>query len=126
MIKNIENVLLYSPNGEELADFYRDKVGINFKLIGEMGEDMTKVFGANWKNGSEMSIMTHSKLKGKNLQPERYMLNFEVNDIDQDVKKLKKSGVKLIQDIYHVENYGLIATFEDIDGNYFQLVQVKA
>jgi len=42
------------------------------------------------------------------------------------VERLEKVGVKKIQDIYHVEGYGYIATFEDIDGNYFQLVQTKA
>jgi len=32
----------------------------------------------------------------------------------------------LVQDTYHIEGYGYISTFEDVDGNYFQLVQVRA
>jgi len=39
---------------------------------------------------------------------------------------LKKAGVKVVAEIYHVEGYGWLATFEDLDGNYFQLVQVRA
>ena len=53
------------------------------------------------------------------------MINLEVDDIEKEVERLKKAKVKLIQDIYHIEDYGKIATFEDIDGNYFQLVQVR-
>ena len=67
----------------------------------------------------------HSKIKGKNKQPERYMINFEVKNIEEAVGKLKKNKVKMVADIYHVQDYGQIATFEDIDGNYFQLVQVR-
>ena len=52
-------------------------------------------------------------------------VNFEVDDIKKDVKKLEGARVTKIQDIYHVESYGWIATFEDSDGNYFQLVQIR-
>ena len=54
------------------------------------------------------------------------IFNLEVYDIEKEVKRLKKNGVKLVKDIYHVEGYGCIATFEDIGGNYFQTVQVRA
>ena len=53
------------------------------------------------------------------------MFNLEVDDIEKEVERLKKAMVKLIQDIYHIEDYGKIATFEDVDGNYFQLVQTR-
>ena len=42
------------------------------------------------------------------------------------VDKLKKLKVKLVAYTYHIEGYGQVATFADIDGNIFQLVQVKA
>lgn len=54
------------------------------------------------------------------------MLNIEVDDEEKEVKRLKDAGVKMVADIYHVEGYGHIATFEDVDGNYFQFVQVRA
>lgn len=54
------------------------------------------------------------------------MFNLETDNIEEEVKKLDKAGVKKVQDTYHMENYGHIATFEDVDGNYFQLVQVRA
>lgn len=54
------------------------------------------------------------------------IFNLEVDDIEEEVKRLDGAGVKKVADIYHMQNYGYIATFEDIDGNYFQLVQVRA
>ena len=65
-------------------------------------------------------------MKGKNKNPERYMINFEVDDIKKEVKRLDKAKVKKIADTYHLEGYGWVVTFADIDGNYFQLVQVRA
>jgi len=126
MIRGIESVLLFSQDAKKLAAFYREKVGIKIELMGEMGDEGDEVYGTGWKKGSDLAIIDHSKVKGKSSQPERYMINFEVDDIEGEVKKVKGNGVKLIQDIYHVEDYGHIATFEDIDGNYFQLVQVRA
>ena len=91
-----------------------------------MGENDEELYTFEMKQGSILYIVDHSKVKGKNKTPERMIINFEVGNIKEDVKKLEKAGVKKIQDIYHVEEYGYIATFEDIDGNYFQLVQTKS
>ena len=57
--------------------------------------------------------------------PGRYILNFEVDNIEEEVKRVKNAKAKLVKDIYHVEDYGYIATFEDPDGNYFQLVKTR-
>lgn len=101
MIKGLEAILIGSENATKLAKFYREKVGL--------------------KQGMEMEIGD----KGKNKQPPRVMFNLEVDDMDKEAIRLKKNGVKVVQDTYHVEDYGLITTFEDLDGNYFQLVQVR-
>lgn len=54
------------------------------------------------------------------------IVNLEVDDIEKEVKRVEEKGAKKKQDIYHIEGYGLIATFEDIDGNFFQFVQIRA
>jgi|SRR3972149_149141 len=126
MIKRIDAVLLYTEDAKKLADFYIEEVGLKMTMEGEMGENDEKLYGFEFGKDAGFYIMAHSKVKGKNKNPERYMINFEVDDIDKEVGKLKKASVKLIQDKYHFEGYGYIATFEDIDGNYFQLVQVKS
>lgn len=125
MIRGMESLLIGSENPKKLADFYAQKVGLKITFEGEMGEKNQGFFGIDMK-GCGIYILPHSKVKGKNKGPERIIFNLEVDNIEKEVKKLDKNKVKKIQDIYHVEDYGLIATFEDVDGNYFQLVQVKA
>ena len=126
MIKGIESITLFSENAKKLADFYKNKVGLKMTLEAEVGEQGENLFGFEIKGGSGFYIMDHSDVKGKNKDPKRIILNLEVSDIEEDVKRLDDAGVKKIADIYHMQNYGYIATFEDPDGNYFQLVQVKA
>lgn len=123
MIKGLESILLSSENSTKLAEFYREVVGL--KQTAEME------VGKNGEKGYEFAdvllyVNQHSEVHGKSKEPQRTILNFEVDDIEKEVERLEKAGVKKVQDTYHVEGYGLIATFEDLDGNYFQTVQVKA
>lgn len=91
--------------------------------VGKAGEDL---YGFEFgENQPGLYIMDHSKISGKQKEPERIIFNLEVDNIEEDVKKLEEAGVKKIADIYHMQDYGYIATFEDLDGNYFQLVQVR-
>lgn len=126
MIKGIEAVLLSSENAANLAKFYEEKVGLKLGEEMEIGEAGEKGYEFNFGEGSNLYILDHSKVKGKSANPERVMFNLEVSDIEDETKRLKAAGVKVTQDVYHVEGYGLIATFEDPDGNYFQFVQVRA
>lgn len=125
MIRGLEAVLIGSANAKKLAEFYINVVGLKKGTVmenpdtGEEGYDLTA-----GKIG--VYILDHSKIKGKSQQPARVMFNLEVDDIEKEVPRLKKAKVKVIADIYHIPGYGLIATFEDPDGNYFQFVQVRA
>lgn len=124
MIKKVEAINISSENAKNLADFYKNKVGLKQTMEFEMDEEGEAGFAFEME-GCGIYILDHSKIKGKSNQPERIMFNLEVDNIETEVKRLKDQGVKLIQDIYHVEEYGQIATFEDIDGNFFQLVQTR-
>jgi len=125
MVKDIESITLFSENAKNLADFYKDKVGLKMTIEAEVGEKGENLFGFEFGGGPGLYIMDHSKVKGKQKEPDRIIFNLEVDDIEKEVKRLDDAEVKKIADIYHMQNYGYIATFEDIDGNYFQLVQVK-
>jgi predicted enzyme related to lactoylglutathione lyase len=123
MIKGIESITLYSESAKKLADFYKEKVGLNVSLEAEMGKDQ-EVYGFTLGEVTLM-VVDGEKIEGKTKEPERFIFNFEVDDIEKETKKLLDAGVKKIEDIHHIESYGYIATFEDTDGNYFQLVQVR-
>lgn len=124
MIKGLEGILLSSENAKALAEFYQDKVDIKIKEEYEMGEN-SNVFDMDSGEGSSFMILDHSEVKGSSKEPQRFMMNFEVSDIDKSVEEVSGKGVKVIAEKYHIEGYGYIATFEDLDGNYFQLVQVR-
>ncbi|MEK7188703.1 MAG: VOC family protein [Patescibacteria group bacterium] len=125
MIRGIEGINLFSQNATKLANFYKKVVGLKLSNEAVMGKD-TNVYEFGFKRGTSLYVIDHSEVKGKTNEPKRIMFDLEVDDIKKEVARLKKNKVKLVQDTYHVEMYGWIATFVDIDGNYFQLVQVKA
>lgn len=127
MVKGIESITLFSEDAKVLADFYKEKVGLKLTLEAEIGDKGENLFGFEFGEGKpSLYIMDHSEVKGKQPQPDRIIFNLEVDDIEKEVKKLDDQGVKKITDTYHVQNYGLITTFQDIDGNYFQLVQIRS
>lgn len=126
MIKRLESVTIFSEDAKKLAGFYRDDVGLEVTTEAEIGDEGEELYGVEIGEGSGFYIVDHSKVKGKNMEPERVIINWETDDIKGDVKKLDSAGVKKVQDIYHMQDYGYIATFEDPEGNYFQLVQVKS
>lgn len=125
MIKGLEAILLSSNQPRKLAEFYRDKVVLKLTTEMEIGDKGEEAFSFEKLGGANLYIIYHSKVKGKNTQKSRIMFNFEVDNIEKEVKRLEKAKVKKVQDIYHVQDYGYIATFEDIDGNYFQLVKTR-
>ncbi|OGD93192.1 hypothetical protein A2697_01425 [Candidatus Curtissbacteria bacterium RIFCSPHIGHO2_01_FULL_41_44] len=125
MIKGMESLTLFSESAKNLAAFYRDIVGIKIGLEAEMGEKGEELYELKLGKGPNLYVIDHSKVKGKNTNPDRIIFNLEVDDIKKEVARLKKAKVKQIQDTYHIEGYGWISTFEDIDGNYFQFVQIR-
>ncbi len=126
MIRGVEAILIGSENAKELAKFYREVVGLKQTMEFEMGKDGGANGYAFEMKGCSIYINDHTEVKGKAKEPQRVIFNLEVDDIEVEVAKLDKAKVKKIADIYHIEDYGMIATFEDIDGNYFQFVQVRA
>jgi predicted enzyme related to lactoylglutathione lyase len=124
MVKNFESVIIGSPNATKLAKFYKDKVGLKQSWDAVMGKDQN-VYGFTLGR-MDLVVMDHSKVKGKSKEGPRIIINLEVDNIEKDFAKLKRAGVKVIAPIYHIEDYGHVATFEDLDGNYFQLVKTHA
>lgn len=116
--------MLNTKDAKKLAKFYEEVVGLKIKNAYEM-EEGENAYEMEVGEGSGLYINDHSEITGKNKEPQRVFINFEVNDIDKEFAGLKKDKVKVIEEPYHIEGYGIIATFEDPDGNYFQLVQVR-
>lgn len=110
------SVLLFSANPDELATFYK-KV---FKKDPDWEEGGYSGFNLG---GGMFMIGPHDKVKGKNKTPERVIFNFETDDVEGEFKRIKKLDVTVIKEPYHPDEAEdmLLATFADLDGNYFQL-----
>ncbi len=115
---NFGNVMIGTHQPKVLGDFY-EKV---FGKPSDMGE------GEGWYGwvvGScFFSIGEHSEVKGESKEPQRIILNFEAKDIKKEYDRIKKTGAKVVKELYEMEGMkGMwIATFADPDGNYFQLM----
>lgn len=72
-----------------------------------------------------LTIGPHDKVKGKSKNPERIILNFTTKEIKKEFSRLKKLGAKVVAEPYQMgADMGAmwIATLEDPEGNYFQLM----
>lgn len=125
LIKGLESILIGTANAKKLAEFYTKTVGLKQDSVWENPDNKEEGYYLKAGKGN-IYIMDHSKIKGKAKDPHRLIFNIEVDDIEKEVKRLKKAKAKIVADVYHMQGYGLIATIADPDGNYFQFVQVRA
>lgn len=124
MIKTLEGILLSSPSAKKLAKFYQNTLGLKLKSEAVFGEHDEEFYEFDLGKTS-LYIADHSEVRGTNPNPQRIILNFEVDNIEREIPRLKKAKVKLVAKMYHIQDYGYIATFADLDGNYFQLVKTR-
>lgn len=114
---SFNSLLLFSEKPKKLAEFYK-KV-FNVDPSWEEGD------WASFQVGSgSISIGSHDKVKGKNKSPERMMFNLETKNVKEEFVRIKGYGTKVVAEPYHPsESEDMwVATFEDPDGNYFQLM----
>jgi predicted enzyme related to lactoylglutathione lyase len=64
----------------------------------------------------------HSELSGPTKEPARVLINFVVDDLPAEEQRLKDAGVECIRSQGREFWGGVISTFVDPDGNYFQLM----
>ena len=113
----ITTVMLGSEDAKGLSDFYA-------KVLGPPSWDDGGFIG--WQlGGAGLMIGPHSEVKGKNETPGRIILNLESADFRQEFDRIKELGATVVKEPYKPgdeENEQFwMATFEDTDGNYFQL-----
>lgn len=110
------SILLFSENPETLGNFYKKVFDM------EPGWNEGGYMGFMVGSGS-VTIGPHDKVHGKSQNPERILINFETEDVEGEFQRIKELGAKVIAEPYHpgeAEDM-MLATFEDPDGNFFQL-----
>jgi predicted enzyme related to lactoylglutathione lyase len=106
-----------SENPERLHKFYRDVIGLTPNP--DMGES------ALMAGSTPFLIDGHTGVKGAAKEPPRMLLNFMVDDLASEQKRLEAAGVKFIRTAGKEPWGGVISTFVDPDGNYAQLIEYK-
>ena len=111
---SLNSIMVGSMQPKVLAQFYE-------KVLGKPA-DWAEGEWYGWQVGNaHFTIGEHSKVKGKAKEPQRLMLNFETNKIEEEFKRIKAVGATVIKEPYETQGMW-IATFADPDGNYFQLM----
>lgn len=114
---DFNGILIGSEDPARLADYYR-------RLFGEPGWDQFGYTG--WQIGSAgITVGPHSEVHGRNREPGRFIWNIETADVLGDFERLKAAGATVVREPYTMDGAPentFIATFEDPDGNYFQLL----
>lgn len=101
MIKNLDHIAVAVHNVEEAAHFYQDMLGLELRNVEVVKEQKTKVgfFSIGTTNIELVEPATEDSPLVKFLEtkgPGIHHLCFEVDDIDQEIKKLIEKGALLI------------------------------
>jgi predicted enzyme related to lactoylglutathione lyase len=116
---NLNSILIGSEDPKGLAAYYT-------KLFGAPVWDDGGYVG--WQLGSGfLTVGPHDQVKGRNASPGRILWNLETPDVRGEFERMKAAGATVVQAPYTPDGMedvgeGEIATFEDPDGNYFQLM----
>lgn len=111
------NLNITSEQPQHLMRFYREVVGL--PPDPELGEAAFKVGGAH------LLIDGHSEVHGPAKEPQRYLINFMVDDLESEQQRLEAQGVTFIRRAGREYWGGVISTFLDPDGNYCQLIEYR-
>ena len=107
----IGSLLLGSSNVEQMREWYQ-------KAFDVKQNDM----GAFEFGPVQYYIEEHSEVGGPTQEPARIIINLDVDDCRAIEAHLKEQGVKWIRPVEQ-EDFGLIGTVADPDGNYVQIIQ---
>lgn len=114
---NSFNINLTSENRERMVAFYRDV--LELPPNEQMGEGTFDVGGA------QILIDGHSEIAGTAKEPQRVLINFFVDDLAAEQRRLEERGVRFIRTAGREYWGGVISTFTDPDGNYLQLIEFR-
>jgi len=113
---NFNSILIGSDDPQRLVEYYGKLFGApTFEDGGYSGWQL----GGGW-----VTIGAHDQVTGTNPQPGRLIWNIETADVKGEFERLKDAGATVVREPYGMgeTDEGLIATFADPDGNYFQLI----
>jgi predicted enzyme related to lactoylglutathione lyase len=115
----VQNTLvnITSENPERLMKFYTEVVGLPKNP--NMGDSAVDA------GGTTFGFDGHSDIKGGTKEPARVLVDFFVDDIAAEQRRLEAAGVKFTRTQGKEYWGGIISTFADPDGNIVQLIEYR-
>ena len=111
---NLNSMMIGTGQQKTMAEFY--------EKVFQKEPDMSEGEWTGWMVGScFFGLDTHDKMGGMAKDPGRVMFNLETKEVKEEFERIKGLGAKVIAEPYEM-GPGLIATFANPDGNYFQLM----
>jgi predicted enzyme related to lactoylglutathione lyase len=115
-VMNFNSILIGSEDPSRLVEYYT-------KLLGD--PTMSEGGYTGWQLGAGfLTVGPHSEVHGRSKEPGRFIWNIETTEVKEIAERWKAAGATVVAEPYSFEEMpgSLIATFEDPDGNYFQLM----
>ena len=112
----LDSVLVFSEDPKRLASFYE---GVLEAKPGWTGDNY---FGYD-VGGTYFMVGPHDAVRGKAKDAKRILINFSCQDVKAEFVRIKGLGVTVVAEPYQPGEASdmWLATFEDPDGNYFQI-----
>ena len=113
-------VMIGTDRPDELAHFYGEALGLP-----RATQYKDPVFRAGSTN---VRILRHSQVHGANPAPARHILNLFIDSggsVAAQVERLRTLGVPVVRETERELWGGLVATIQDPDGNYVQLIESR-
>lgn len=100
-----------------MRDFYRETLGLAPRSV------KPRFINFEWGD-FRLSVGVHDDVSGANADPLRIMLNLGVGDIEAVHTRLRAAGIEFSRPPEPEPWGGIVATFQDPDGNTLQLMQL--
>ena len=118
-VAGLGGVFLKTADPQALADWYQEKLGINFN--GKSYVDLPfKELDGRASTGS--NVLSFFAMDSKYYAPSesKVMLNLRVNGLKEFLEEIREKGVIIVGDMMD-EEYGKFAWILDLDGNKIEL-----
>ena len=120
-VSQLGGVFIYSENPRELAEWYKENLGIIFESHPDGSAFYTSFAYQDTKTGKK-AYTAWSVLKARKMPTnigKVFTVNYRVNDIQKLVEHLRNNGVSVTE----IETYpeGKFAWCEDLEGNHIEL-----
>jgi len=114
VIKGFQGIIISTDDLTRLLPFYKDTLGLGTQIQSE---------GFVVLGGGQIALGLHSQVRGKSRDPNRVIVNLNVDDCQAEYERLSGMGVEFIRKPSKEAPDLKIATFLDPDGNTLQLFE---